>query len=94
MSSDQATDYEKLAKCAEERLEEIAAMLRDQEQTLDWYCAGLIHIAEGRHQCTAASLARQILDGHVWDAKWAAKKQRTLETWCGSQRRKKMTVDR
>jgi hypothetical protein len=43
---------------------------RGKMPLLDWYEAGLHHIAEGEHRCQAATLAKQVLKGHVFDARW------------------------
>jgi hypothetical protein len=52
---------------------------KDNKLTIEWLRRGLEHIRDGQHRCDAASLARQVLDGHVWDSRWMEKEQKELE---------------
>jgi hypothetical protein len=56
------------------RNREVEQQLRDEIDKLkvkiEWLTWGLEHIANGQHLCGAESLARQILNGHVWDSAW------------------------
>jgi hypothetical protein len=49
------------------------AMTKREQTEIEWLRRGLEHIRDGRHRCTAASLAEQVLCGHVWDSRWMEK---------------------
>jgi len=52
----------------------VGSEVEDHRRTIEWLRKGLEHIRDGQHLCDAAALARQILHGHVWDAKWDTEK--------------------